>query len=58
MEDKGHTKLIIDIQNLLKEVHTYEFNDFKNSRYAFPKIELVSKLEAMIGRTKNGDYDN
>jgi hypothetical protein len=57
-DDKGHTELINDLSNLLSEVITYEFHDFKNTKYATPKFELYNKLNNLISRLKKGDYDS
>lgn len=58
MEDQGHLDLIKDIAELLKEVEAFEFHDFKNEKYAAPKMELVMKLGAIMDSAKNGKYDN
>lgn len=56
--DKGHDKLISDLSMLLLEAQQYEFHDFRNQRYATPKVELVRQLNQLADNVKNGDYDN
>lgn len=58
MNDKGHQQLIQDIEGLLAEASLYEFHDFKNNKYATPKVELVNKLNDIATKVKNGAYDN
>lgn len=57
-QDKGYYQLLVDLVALLQEAVVYEFHDFRNTQYAAPKMELVNKLNALIEKTKNGDYDN
>lgn len=57
-EDKGHDGLIKDLNDILMEADNFHFHDFKNSRYATPKVELVLKLQTIINRARNGRYDN
>ena len=56
--DTGHIELVNDLSNLSLEAQRYEFHDFKNENHAVPKIALVRRLEEIIEKTKNGDYDN
>lgn len=56
--DKGHDKLIYDLSELLNEAKNCEFHDFHNHKYEAPKMELVNKLLQLIGKVKEGDYDN
>ncbi len=53
-----HTNLCHDLAELSKEALDFEFHDFKNTTYASPKVELVMKLESLIKKVKDGDYDN
>lgn len=57
-KDSGHTNLVNDIEHLLIEVKNKEFHDFENDKHALPKMVLVSELEKLIARAKNGWYDN
>lgn len=54
----GHNALMQDLSEILYEAFHYEFNDFKNEKYAAPKMTLVSKLQEVIDHAKNGKYDN
>lgn len=56
--DKGHENLINDLRDLLLEAEVFNFHDFKNDKYATPKIELYNKLNEIIHRMKDGNYDN
>jgi len=56
--DKGHEILIADLRDLLDEAIAWEFHDFKNNKYATPKIELCNKLRAMADEVISGKYDN
>jgi hypothetical protein len=53
-----HELLVSDIEKLLDEAKNKEFHDFENEKYAFPKKELVEKLEILIENVKEGKYDN
>lgn len=57
MED-GHRALIDDLSSLLLEAQNFEFHDFKNVKYATPKVELERKLRLMAESVKEGKYDN
>lgn len=59
-EDKngGHTNLMEDLVALTKEASEFEFDDFRNKKYATPKVELVNRLSALIENVKEGRYDN
>jgi len=54
----GHQKLIDDLEILLNQVRAFDFHDFKNTRYAMPKIELYRRCEALARNVKDGRYDN
>ena len=58
MTDKGHERLIEDLKELLKEAENYEFHDFKNTKYATPKVTLHVKLLTIDKKVQNGNYDN
>lgn len=58
MTDTGHDNLITDLEELLEEAKNFEFHDFKNMKYAIPKVELHAKLLALASRVKDGRYDN
>jgi len=53
----GHERLLADLKSILVEAEAFEFDDFKNSRYALPKLELVSQLTAIAGKATRGEYD-
>ena len=56
--DKGHNSLLIDLNELLQEALDFEFHDFKNNKYAFPKRELVKLLQELRDNVISGKYDN
>lgn len=56
--DAGHQALLKDVAMLTREVIDFQFHDFKNQRYAMPKVELVSRLQALTKNTMDGKYDN
>ena len=56
--DKGTDALMTDLTELLDEAFHYEFHDFKNKKYATPKVELYKRLMALAENVKNGKYDN
>ena len=58
MPDKGHLNLISDLSLLLKEAINFAFHDFKNEKYATPKVELVSRFKMLTEAVMNGNYDN
>jgi hypothetical protein len=58
MIDKGHQALIADLKKLLREAEDYHFHDFKNKRYATPKVAITRRLEDIRINTINGKYDN
>jgi len=57
-KDKGHELLVEDIRAIYDDVMKYEFHDFKNDKYALPKMELINKLSAMRKSIFAGKYDN
>lgn len=57
MSKDGHIELISDLSALLKRALRFEFHDFK-SELATPKMELVTLLESLLTKAKNGHYDN
>lgn len=56
--DKGHRLLMSDLKDIYDSANDFEFHDFKNNRYATPKIELRKKLIAMSMAVVDGLYDN
>lgn len=54
----GHEALMQDLTELLKEAHEFEFNDFRNKKYAAPKVELRHKLLGLAQNVIDGKYDN
>ena len=57
-DDKQHFRLVRDLSDLLKEAIDCEFHDFKNEKYAAPKMELRLKLLVLVNKVENGYYDN
>lgn len=57
-EDKGHTALINDIGLLFMEAQGYNFHDFKNTKYAAPKMSLIAILGTLQENVKQGFYDD
>ena len=55
--DNGSVALMDDLAQLLDETLHYEFHDFKNKRYATPKVELRSLLQ-LAKNIEEGKYDN
>lgn len=56
--DKGHALLEADSRELHRKVESFEFHDFKNKKFALPKVELIKELQRMIDMVKEGYYDN
>lgn len=56
--DPSHNELIEDLRDLLEEAETFQFHDFKNSKYDMPKSELMNRLQTLLTKTKQGEYDN
>lgn len=56
--DKGHTDLMIDLEEIFLEAATFEFHDFKNAKYFLPKKELVQKLDRLKANVISGKYNN
>ena len=56
--DEGQNLLLDDLANLLYEAWHYEFHDFKNKKYAAPKVQLKLYLEKLEQNVVNGRYDN
>ena len=54
----SHLQLCFDIKELLLEVEDFQFHDFKNSKYATPKVELYKKLIKLANNVKSGEYDD
>jgi hypothetical protein len=57
-KNKGHEAIMQDLSELLYEAYHYEFNDFRNKKYATPKAELRKKLFELADNTIKGKYDN
>ena len=57
-EERAHNELIQALAELLQEARNYEFHDFKNTKYPMPKTALVDYLELLLGRVKEGVYDD
>ena len=43
---------------MTNDAYHYEFNDFKNNKYATPKVVLRPKLLDIAENVINGKYDN
>lgn len=56
--DTGHEALITDLEVLLQEAKDFAFHDFKNEKYATPKVALVDRLNDLATQAKDGKYDN
>lgn len=54
----GHEKLVKDLRALLTDAENAEFHDFKNSRYAAPKVALAQRLLTLRQNVIGGEYDN
>jgi hypothetical protein len=57
-KNKGHDALMQDLTQILYEAHHNEFHDFKNNKYAAPKMELAEQLSKLRENVINGKYDN
>ncbi len=59
-EDKngGYNNLMQDLVELLQEAKNFEFDDFKNKKYATPKVELRTQLLQLGQNVIDGRYDN
>lgn len=58
-KDFGHDALILDLEVLMQEAkEDFAFHDFKNEKYATPKVALVNRLTDLIENVKQGKYDN
>ena len=56
--DNGHDALVLDIQVLTQEVEDHAFHDFKNEKYAAPKVALRTRLLELAENVVQGKYDN
>lgn len=52
----GNEKLVSDLKVLLADAESGMFDDFK-TELAFPKVELVKRLESISINVKHGLYD-
>jgi hypothetical protein len=57
-EKSGHENLIENLELILKKAKEFEYHDFLNTRYPFPKMRFVADLETVIKAAKSGHYDN
>lgn len=57
-KNNGYNNLMQDLAELLEEAKNYEFDDFRNKKYAVPKIELRNKLLTLAQNVVDGRYDN
>lgn len=55
--EEGHENLLMDIADLGYEAQNFEFHDFKNKKYATPKVALRDKLMKMAQNVIEGRYD-
>lgn len=53
----GHEELVKDLTELLNEALAYEFDDFRNDKYAMPKVELRKKFIQLADNVRDGKYD-
>jgi hypothetical protein len=65
MNDKGHKKLIEDLEQIvndlkaiLVEAKDFQFHDFENKKYPFPKHILKTRLDWIGEKIVAGEYDN
>ena len=56
--DEGHKALIHDLYDLLHTSMHFEFHDFRNTKYATPKVELRNQLLKISNNVIDGKYDN
>ena len=56
--DPGHDALMKDLYELYQEAWHEQFHDFKNDKYAAPKVTLVKKLDELVVKVMHGEYDN
>jgi len=56
-KDKGHLRLIADIESLLDAANNHVFHDYKSNEAA-PKMELKAWCNTMIENLIEGKYDN
>lgn len=56
-QNEGHKSLMLDLQILLQEADDFAFDDFKNEKYAAPKVALANRLEDLRQNVINGKYD-
>lgn len=54
----NYFKLCADLKELYDLAMAEEFSDFNNKQFAAPKVELVTRLEAIIQNVKQGVYDD
>lgn len=56
--DPGQDSLMEDLAYLIDEAFHFQFHDFKNKKYATPKVELRSRLLQLAKNVEDGKYDN
>jgi len=54
----GYNNLMQDLSELLQEAKNYQFDDFRNDKYAAPKVELRNQLLKLAQNVVEGRYDN
>ena len=54
---EAHHRLVAHLGYIFLDAVYCEFHDFKNEKYAAPKMELVAQLENVIKNVKSGLYD-
>lgn len=57
-KNEGHLKLLNDLSMLIYDAYHYEFHDFKNNKYATPKVILREKMLQIAENIIEGKYDN
>lgn len=53
----GHEALLSDLDELIGEARDYQFDDFKNTKYVTPKVELRNKFLLLAQNVVEGRYD-
>lgn len=56
--DKGHVRLMSQVEKLLEEVKAFKFHDFKTEDYGAPKMVLAEKFRNLRKLTLDGEFDN
>ena len=57
-EEKGYNNLMQDLIELLRQAKDFEFDDFKNTKYIAPKVQLRNIFLKLAQNVIEGRYDN